>query len=226
MIGISRHIVEGDAYVRRDYQGWRPSFYGTGLQHSTVGILGMGAVGLALARRLKAFECRILYFDDKPLQRQDSAMLGARFTCLDEILGQSDFLVIALPLNVRTQHLICAETLARMKPGCFLVNTARGSIVDEEAVADALGRGHLAGYAADVFEMEDLSRDDRPASISPRLLAERSRTVFTPHLGSADGRARQAAEIEMAHSILDYLSGRIPRGAVNNPRNRPAALPC
>jgi phosphonate dehydrogenase len=226
MIGISRHIVEGDAYVRRDYQGWRPTLYGLGLQNSTVGILGMGAVGQAVARRLKAFECQILYFDDKPLQRQDSAMLGARFTCLDEILSQSDFLVIALPLDARTQHLICAETLARMKPGCYLVNTARGSIVDEEAVADALGRGHLAGYAADVFEMEDLSRNDRPASISPRLLAERSRTVLTPHLGSADGRARQAAEIEMAQSILDYLSGCIPRGAVNNPGNRRAMAAC
>jgi len=226
MIGISRHIVEGDTYVRRDYQGWRPTFYGLGLHNSTVGILGMGAVGQAIARRLKAFECRILYFDDKPIQRQDSAMLGACFSCLDEILKQSDFLVIALPLNARTLHLICAETLARMKPGCYLVNTARGSIVNEEAVADALDRGHLAGYAADVFEMEDLSRGDRPPSISPRLLAERSRTVLTPHLGSADGRARQAAEIEMAQSILDYLSGCTPRGAVNNPCNRRAMAAC
>jgi phosphonate dehydrogenase len=113
-----------------------------------------------------------------------------------------------------------------MKPGCYLVNTARGSIVDEEAVADALDRGHLAGYAADVFEMEDLSRNDRPASISRRLLAERSRTILTPHLGSADCRARQAAELEMAHSILDFLSGRIPRGAVNNPSKKHPAIAC
>jgi phosphonate dehydrogenase len=220
MIGISRHVVEADAYVRREYQGWRPILYGLGLQHSTVGILGMGAIGQAVAARLNAFGCRVLYFDEKP------TMADVPFASLDELLAQSDFVVIALPLNTGTQHLINSRTLAAMKGGAYLINTARGSIVDEEAVADALSSGHLAGYAADVFEMEDWARANRPSSICPRLLADRNRTLLTPHIGSAERRVRQAAELEMAYSILDCLAGRRPRGAVNNPDRRHARVAC
>ena len=138
----------------------------------------------------------------------------------------SDFLVLALPLTAGTRHLIGADTIGRMKRGCCLVNTARGSIVDEEAVANTLSEEKLGGYVADVFEVEDFLRCDRPASISPRLLTERSRTVFTPHLGSAEHKVRRAAEFEMARSILDYFSGQAPRGAVNNPAKKPSAIAC
>lgn len=226
MIAMSRHIVQGDARARADYHGWRPILYGKGFADSTIGILGMGAIGQAIAKRLRAFDCKLLYFDEHALSPQRAASLGVRFSFLNELLASADFLVLALPLNERSKHLLNAETLGRVKAGCYLINTARGSIVDEEAVADAIARGQLGGYAADVFEMEDWARNDRPRTISARLISDRSHTLLTPHLGSAECGARHASEMQMAHSILDCLAGRTPRGAVNNPRLRRAVQAC
>jgi len=226
MIGISRHIVEADAYVRLNYEGWRPIFYGQGLEHSTVGILGMGAIGQAVAKRLRGFDCRTLYFDERQIERHQALALGVRYANFDEVLNASDFLVVALPLTKRTQHIIDADAIGKIKTGCYIINPARGSIVSEEAVADGLSTGKLAGYAADVFEMEDWARKDRPKTISSRLLKDVGHTLLTPHVGSAEGRARYVAEMEMAHSILDYLDGRVPRGAVNNPKPGQSAFQC
>ncbi len=226
MIGISRHLVEADAHVRLKYEGWRPIFYGQGLEHSTVGILGMGEIGQAVAKRLRGFDCRTLYFDERQIPPHQAISIGARFAPFEELLKVSDFLVIALPLTGRTQHIINADTISMMKTGCYVINPARGSIVKEDAVADALASGKLAGYAADVFEMEDWARKDRPNTISSRLIADVEHTLLTPHVGSADRRARYTAEMEMAHSILDYLDGRAPRGAVNKPLARDSAIVC
>jgi phosphonate dehydrogenase len=217
MIGISRHLVEADAYVRRSYEGWRPIFYGHGLEHSTVGILGMGAIGQAVAKRLRGFDCRTLYFDERQITANEAISLGVRFAPFEELLKTADFLVIALPLTGRTQHIINADAISNMKENCYIINSARGSIVSEEAVADGLASGKLAGYAADVFEMEDWARKDRPKAICPRLIEDARRTLLTPHVGSAESRARYVAEMEMARSVLDYLDGRAPRGAINNP---------
>jgi phosphonate dehydrogenase len=217
MIGISRHLVEADAYVRRSYEGWRPIFYGHGLEHSTVGILGMGAIGQAVAKRLRGFDCRTLYFDERQITANEAISLGVRFAPFEELLKTADFLVIALPLTGRTQHIINADAISNMKENCYIINSARGSIVSEEAVADGLASGKLAGYAADVFEMEDWARKDRPKAICPRLIEDARRTLLTPHVGSAESRARYVAEMEMARSVLDYLDGRAPRGATNNP---------
>jgi phosphonate dehydrogenase len=217
MIGISRHLVEADAYVRRSYEGWRPIFYGHGLEHSTVGILGMGAIGQAVAKRLRGFDCRTLYFDERQITANEAISLGVRFAPFEELLKTADFLVIALPLTGRTQHIINADAISNMKENCYIINSARGSIVSEEAVADGLASGKLAGYAADVFEMEDWARKDRPKAICPRLIEDARRTLLTPHVGSAESGARYVAEMEMARSVLDYLDGRAPRGATNNP---------
>jgi phosphonate dehydrogenase len=226
MLGISRHISLGDAYVRRDYSGWRPIFYGRGIEHSTVGILGMGAIGRAIATRLKPFGCSILYFDEQPLALQLAAELDVHFAPFNDLLRTSDFVVIALPLNNRTKHLLNEDTIGHLKTGCYLINTARGSIVDERAVADALDAGRLGGYAADVFEMEDLARQDRPDKIPAGILNNRRQTLLTPHIGSAEYRARLSAETEMAQSILDYLSGRTPRGAINFPVMKAKSIAC
>jgi phosphonate dehydrogenase len=104
-----------------------------------------------------------------------------------------------------------------MKRGSYLINVSRGSIVDEEAVADAIESGHLAGYAADTFEIEDWARGDRPRAISPRLLRLRDCTLFTPHLGSAVVAARREIEQAAANNILQALRGERPTGAINNP---------
>ena len=123
--------------------------------------------------------------------------------------------MLALPLNPATLHLINAETLEIMKPGSFLINPCRGSVVDETAVAQALARGRLQGYAADVFEMEDWARQDRPLGISPALLENTDQTLFTPHLGSAVDEVRREIALEAATNILQALRGEKPRGAIN-----------
>src|SRR6202043_1169482 len=99
-------------------------------------------------------------------------------------------------------------------------NPARGSLVDEAAVADAIARGHLSGYAADVFECEDWARGDRPTHIDSRLTASSALTVFTPPIGSGIPEVRREIELSAARSILDVLAGRVPRGAVNNPKRQ------
>ncbi|MEE8302365.1 MAG: NAD(P)-dependent oxidoreductase, partial [Candidatus Tectomicrobia bacterium] len=134
-----------------------------------------------------------------------------------ELVAQSDFLIIVVPLTEQTHHKIDDAVLKAMKPGAFLVNIARGSVVDEQAVADALATGRLAGYAADVFELEDWARADRPRNIPQSLLEQKDKTLLTPHLGSAVHRVRMQIEMEAARSIVQVLQGQRPDGAVNDP---------
>ncbi|MEE9251386.1 MAG: NAD(P)-dependent oxidoreductase, partial [Alphaproteobacteria bacterium] len=162
MISLARRIVEGDRYVRGGgFRGWRPVLYGGTLDGSTVGLLGAGAVGKAIAQRLRGFGCTMLYHDEIPIAPDEEQRLGLTRAPFTELVGRSDFLVVAVPLVDGTKHLIDAHVLRKLKPGCHLVNISRGSVVDEQAVADALARGRLGGYAADVFEMEDWARPDR-----------------------------------------------------------------
>ena len=211
MLGLARNVPAGDRLIRSGkFDGWRPVLYGTGLGASVVGLIGFGAVGRALARMLKALSCRVEY--------HDPAVEGS--TPLDIVLATSDFVLPLLPLNEGTLHLIDREALGRMKPGAYLINVSRGSVVDEEAVADALEAGKLAGYAADTFEMEDWARRDRPLEINSRLLRMPDRTLFTPHLGSAVAEARRGIERAAAGNILQALRGERPAGAINNPKGR------
>jgi phosphonate dehydrogenase len=132
-------------------------------------------------------------------------------------LKESDCVIVAAPLLDGTLHLINDAALAAIKPNSYLVNVGRGSVVDETAVARALASGKLAGYAADVFEMEDLQRQDCPKSIPQTLLDNRGQTLFTPHLGSAVHEVRRQIELRAAHNILQALRGEIPADAINKP---------
>ena len=218
MLSLGRHIIRADREVRlRGFQGWRPTHYGTGICGSQVGIVGFGKVGQAIAERLAGFNCGLVAFDGS------SAAFPARFeglvarTSLDELLRRSDFVVLALPLTSETTHLIDAGAIARMKPSALLVNPARGSLVEEAAVADALAAGLIGGYAADVFECEDWARLDRPHAIDPRFRDAKAPTVLTPHIGSAVTLVRRQIEASAARSILAVLGGRRPEGAINQP---------
>ena len=225
-ISVARNIRQGDREIRANgFAGWRPTLYGTGLAGASVGIAGFGKVGQAIAERLAGFGCRIAAFDTDtaPFPERFSSLVGR--ASLDRVLTGSDYVVLALPLTPETLHIVDAAALATMKPGAILVNPARGSLVDEAAVADALQSGHLAAYAADVFECEDWARTDRPRSVEPRLTAPDAPTVLTPHIGSAVREVRMRIEAEAAANILDVLQGRAPRGAINDPRSglrRPA----
>jgi phosphonate dehydrogenase len=219
MLSLGRNIVAGDRKIREHgFRGWRAELYGASLARATVGIVGFGLVGRAIAERLASFQCRLLAHDNSVSAAQAKLWPHVTMTSFAHLVESSDYVVLALPLTPETRHIFNSRTIATMKPGARLVNPARGSLVDEAAVADAIGRGHLSGYAADVFESEDWALDDRPSSIDPRLTAASAPTVFTPHIGSGVTEVRREIELSAARSILDVLAGRTPFGAVNNPR--------
>lgn len=216
MLSLGRNILGGDTAIRKGgFAGWRPTLYGAGLDGATVGILGFGLVGQAIAERLVPFRCRILAADAATQSEGDSSHIA--FADMESVIAEADWLVLALPLTDATKHIIGRAAIARMKPGSRIVNPARGSLVDEAAIADALETGHLAGYAADVFECEDWARDGRPGEIEPRLLGNAARTVLTPHIGSAVVDVRRNIELSAARGIIDVLAGRAPAHAVNAP---------
>jgi phosphonate dehydrogenase len=216
-LGLNRNLLAGDERVRNGFEGWRAELYGSGLHGANVGIAGLGRVGLAIAERLRGFGACLHGFDQQALSPAALSACGVSQVPWEELIDSSDVIVLALPLSPGTFHLVDAGALRRMRPDARLVNVGRGSVVDEAAVAQSLVDGHLAGYAADVFEMEDWARADRPRSVSPRLLALRDRTLFTPHLGSGVRSTRLAIEHAAADAIIAVLSGAEPANAVNRP---------
>jgi phosphonate dehydrogenase len=221
MLSLGRNIVAGDRSIKsQGFYGWRAELYGAGLAGATVGIVGFGLVGRAIAERLVGFQCRLLAYDQSALDAPANTLPHVTMTGFEELIAKSDYVVLALPLTADTRHIVSAKTIAAVKPGARLVNPARGSLVDESAVADAIARGQLSGYAADAFECEDWALEDRPSQIDPRLTTPLAPTVFTPHIGSGVTDVRREIELSAARSILDVLAGRIPFGAVNDPRKQ------
>ena len=224
LIGLARNLLAGDHFVRSGrFNGWRPALYGCGLTGKTLGIIGMGAVGRAIAQRLAGYEMRVLYTDPVALPKERETHWKLQRVELAALLAESDFVVPMVPYRAETLHMIGASALAQMKSGAYLINTCRGSVVDEQAVAEALASGRLGGYAADVFEMEDWARPDRPQAIPQALLEDRARTLLTPHLGSAVDSVRLDIELEAARNILQALRDETPQGAINRPQARTTA---
>lgn len=216
-IGLVRQIRAADTFVRSgDFQGWQPRFYGLGIEGSTVGIVGMGAIGKAIAARFQCWGARLLYSQPDALPAPEEEALGLSRSDLQDLLANSDIVILALALNEQTLHTMNHKRLRQMKRGAFLVNPCRGSVVDEAAVLHSLISGHLGGYAADVFEMEDWAREARPKRIDPALLAHPN-TLFTAHTGSAVSNVRLAIEQRAASNILQALNGEQPHDAVNSP---------
>jgi phosphonate dehydrogenase len=217
ILGLLRRVAEGDRLVRAGgYRGWRPTLYGSSLAGAAVGIIGMGAVGRAVTERLLPFGCRISYCDTVAMPADEERALGVRRLDLAGVLSGSDIVVPLVPLTRATYRMIDADALARMRPGCYLVNTCRGSVVDEEAVATALGSGDLAGYAADVFALEDWAVPDRPRALSERL-RQHPRTLFTPHLGTAVDRVRREMSLTAARQVEQAFNDLVPEYAINRP---------
>jgi glyoxylate reductase len=174
---------------------------GSGIQGRQLGIVGMGDIGCALARRAKAFGMNIAYSNRRPVAPALEAELGASVMSLDELLATSDVVSINCPYNATTHHLIAAAELATMKRTAYLINTARGPIVDEAALAAALQAGQIAGAGLDVFEEEP--------RVHPGLL-ECENAVLIPHLGSATLETRAAMARLAAHNAINVLSGGVP----------------
>ncbi|SDS47447.1 phosphonate dehydrogenase [Halopseudomonas xinjiangensis] len=216
-IGLARHVRAADAHVRSgSFRGWQPQFYGKGIAGSIVGILGMGAIGKAVAERLGGWGAQLHYADHQGLDRERESRLDVSRVSIEQLLARSDIVILALALSSETLHVINDGSLKGVKPGALLINPCRGSIVDEDAVLAALESGSLGGYAADVFEMEDWARTDRPRQISPSLLAHPA-TLFSAHIGSAVSEVREAIEMRAAQNILAVLQGRVPLDPANSP---------
>jgi phosphonate dehydrogenase len=219
MVALMRRVREGDALVRSGgFRGWRPRLYGRGLSGATVGLIGLGQLGRAVARRVQAFDARLVYCDPRP--DAGAGIPGVERLALGELLAVSDVVVPLVPLTAGTHHLLGRDALAALRPGAIVVNAGRGSLVDEEAVAAALEDGRLGGYAADVFAFEDRRCPSRPRRISPRLLAHPA-TLFTPHLGSAVDDVRRQMGLAAAEQVRQALAGERPDGAVNTVPSAP-----
>jgi glyoxylate reductase len=199
----TRRLGEGERLIRaRTPWSWSMFFMlGTGLQGKTLGIVGLGKIGQATARRARAFGMEIAYAARRRAAEDVEAELSARFLPLDELLTTADVVTLHCPLSAETRHLIDAAALARMQPSSHLVNTTRGPIVDEAALAEALRAGAIAGAGLDVFEREP--------EVHPDLL-ELENVVLIPHLGSATIETRTAMGVLAAENVVAVLGGSAP----------------
>lgn len=212
LLGLARKVAGADASVRRGE--WKRSlFQGVELRGRVLGIIGLGKIGMAIADRARAFEMRLLGMDPY-VSAEQAALHGVELVDLDTLLGASDAITVHVPLSRATRGLIGPKAIARLRPGAFVLNVARGGIVDEAAVAEALHSGHLGGAGIDVFDAE-------PPTGSPLLDAPN--TLLTPHLGASTAEAQVAVAEEVADQVLDVLAGRAARYAVNAPLVPPEA---
>ena len=185
-----------------EFHGWGFwDYLGADPGGRTLGIYGMGRIGQAVARRAAPFGMRVIYHSRSRLSAEDEAALGAEWVDFDGLIARSDILSLHAPLTPETRHVISAEVLGRMRPGSYLINTARGALVDEAALVDALRDGPLAGAGLDVYERE-------PA-IHPGLL-ELPNVVLLPHIGSATRETRTRMAMLAARNAHAVLSGQPP----------------
>ncbi len=206
MLAVARRIVSG----ANDCRGgaWRRRQVFIPLRGSTLGIVGLGRIGCSVASRAKAFRMRVLAFDLTP-NRSFAEQCGIELVDLETLLRKSDFVSLHAPATPETFDLVNRSSLALMKPGSVLINAARGSLVNEVDLHEALASGHLAGAALDVFKVE-------PPPADHPLLAHEN-VVVTAHLASFDTQAREDMAIAAAKNILDILAGRWPEESVVNP---------
>jgi len=207
MLAAARRVVEGDRLVRSGHwRGWEPDqLLGHDVHGATLGIVGLGRIGGAVARRARGFGMHILYWNRRRLKR---APAGARYASLPRLLAAADFVTIHVPLAAATRHLIGARELARMKRTTILINTSRGAVVDEPALIRALARRRIAAAGLDVFE-------DEPHV--PAALRTLPNVVLTPHVGSATTATRAAMAMVAARNLTATLAGREPPNRVGTP---------
>ncbi|MEU8412176.1 D-glycerate dehydrogenase [Amycolatopsis japonica] len=203
ILAVTRRLGEGERLIRsRTPWSFHLGFLlGSSLQDKTLGIVGLGQIGQAVARRALGFGMRIVYSGRSRAAEDVEKTLGAKYVPFDELLRSSDVVSLHCPLTPETRHLVDADALKAMKPGAYLINTTRGPVVHEAALADALEAGEIAGAGLDVFEAEP--------EVEPRLL-DRENVVLTPHLGSATVETRTAMAVLAAENVASVLTGGNP----------------
>jgi glyoxylate reductase len=205
--GLTRRIVEADEATRRGmYKGFEPDmFLGQSLIGKTLGIVGLGGIGSMVARRAIGYKMNVIY-NKRTRDEQKEKELGIKYEELDKLLKTSDIVTLHVPLTNETRHLINKDTLQKMKKGSFLINTARGQVVNEHDLVESLRSGHLAGAALDVFDNEP--------NIDPELIGMPN-VITTPHIASATYEAREKMGELAVDGILKTILGEMPENMVN-----------
>lgn len=208
ILSVARRIVEADRFVRAGkFAGWEllQPHLGVDVYGKILGIVGFGRIGRAVARRARGFDMEVLYYDelrDEEAERE----LAAKFVPFEELLERSDFISIHVPLTEKTRHMFDANAFQKMKKGACLINTARGPVVDEAALVEALKQGKIRGAGLDVYEEEP--------RVHPELL-ELENVVLLPHIGSATTETRLKMALMAVENLVTALRGRVPPNLVN-----------
>jgi lactate dehydrogenase-like 2-hydroxyacid dehydrogenase len=208
LMATARRLPAAERWLRNgEWKGWQfIQWLGSDVHHATLGILGMGRIGQALARRARGFDMKVIYHNRTRLAADKEAASGATYVDKEALLRESDFLVLLLPYSPATHHAIGASELARMKPTAHLINVARGGIVDDEALILALRQRRLAGAGLDVFEGEP--------KFNPGFL-ELDNVALTPHIGSSSAATRMAMAMRAADNLIAALGGERPPNLLN-----------
>jgi len=214
MLGAARRLTELERRVRAgEWTGWRlKQWLGVDVHHATLGIFGMGRIGQAIARRAAGFEMKVLYHNRTRVAPDVEKTLNATFVTRDELLRQSDFVVLQVPYSPETHHLIGARELKLMKPTAILINSTRGGVVDDAALVAALQDGVIRAAGLDVFENEP--------RLNPGFL-RLDNVVLMPHIGSSTEATRRGMAMTAARNLVAALSGRRPPNLLN-PEAKPA----
>ena len=208
LLAVARKIPQADANVRS--KNWdKKTFEGVELYNKTLGVIGMGRIGSELSRRAIAFGMRVVAYDPYLSATRARSLQVELVDELDDLLASADFISLHTPLTAETRHVLDAARLQKTKRGVRIINCARGGLIDETALVQALADGHIAGAALDVFEIEPLPPDS-PLRSAPNL-------VLTPHLGASTAEAQESVGIEIAQSIREVLLEGTIRNAVNMP---------
>ena len=208
ILGVARRLVEADQFTRAGkYESWAPLlFLGADVHHKTLGLLGFGRIGYAVAKRALGFDMRILYHNTRRADPELEKQVQARYVDRETLLREADFLSVHVPLTPETRGFLSTREFSLMKPTAFLVNTARGEVIDEEALMEALKNGKIAGAGLDVFEHE-------PAI--PPALFSLNNLILLPHIGSGSVETRTKMGLMAAENLIAAFEGKIPPNCLN-----------
>ena len=207
LFSVARRIIEADEFIRQGkFKGWTPKmFSGQDITGKTLGVIGAGRIGSNFAKKAKAFDMRILYYNRKP-NMEFEAETGAQYVDKETLLRESDFVSIHAPLTEETKHIVSYNEFEIMKRNAIIINTARGPLIDEKALVDALKKGYIWAAGLDVFENEPL--------VEKELLTMKN-VVITPHIGSSTIQTRERMSAMVAENALAALEGKRPPTCVN-----------
>ncbi|MFC6176885.1 2-hydroxyacid dehydrogenase family protein [Companilactobacillus huachuanensis] len=208
IISLAHRVVEGDKLMRtKGFAGWAPLFFlGHELAGKTLGIFGMGQIGQAVAKRMAAFDMKIIYTQRHQLPPEIEQQLNAKFVSMDELISQSDVLTLHAPLTPQTKHILGSKQFKQMKNSAYLINASRGPVIDESALLSALQKHELAGAALDVYENEPQVADG---------FKKLDNVILTPHIGNATIEARDAMANIVANNIALANENKEPLYVIN-----------